>query len=156
MSANRNSIYLGLSGLVLVLVLIVAHKAQEMKPSCQAEYRLDTTILVGEKTLRAEIANEPEAQVVGLSGRDCIPEEVGMLFSFQEQGRYPFWMKDMLFPIDIVWMDSDRQVVTVTQNVQPSSYPKTFTSSSPAQYVLEIKADTAYGLGLRPGRTPLF
>jgi uncharacterized membrane protein (UPF0127 family) len=69
-----------------------------------------------------------------------------MLFIFDKPATYPFWMKDMKFPIDVVWLNSDHNVVTVKSNVSPASYPETFQNSAPAQYVLELKAGQAKAL----------
>ena len=57
---------------------------------------------------------------------------------FDEAGIYAFWMKDMMFPIDIIWLDEGFRVVAIAENAAPSSFPNLFTPSSPAQYVLEV------------------
>lgn len=139
---------------ILILALIIAGGAvllQKTDGGCQQAYRLDTTIGGAKQEIRAEIAADDVAREKGLSGRQCIPDGVGMMFSFDKPGSYGFWMKDMRFPIDMVWLDSDRQVVTIVQNAQPGSYPKTFTSSLPAQYVLELGSGQAQALGIKTG-----
>jgi len=79
-----------------------------------------------------------------------------MLFIFDQPGYYPFWMKDMRFPIDIAWLNVNKQVVEVQANLAPSSYPQTFTNPSPALYVLEIKAGQAAKLNLVTGTSVKF
>ena len=54
-----------------------------------------------------------------------------------------FWMKDMNFAIDMIWLDKDRQIVTIQSNVSPDSYPKSFCPDKPAQYVLEVNSGFA-------------
>jgi hypothetical protein len=79
----------------------------------------------------------------GLSGRSMLPEEEGMLFVFDQPDRYGFWMWDMHFSIDIVWIDSNRRIVDITHDLTPESYPNVFAPSVPALYVLEVPAGTA-------------
>src|SRR3989344_8940875 len=61
-------------------------------------------IKIGQKTIFIEIADTQEKQKKGLSGRDNLPEDSGMLFVFKEEGHHQFWMKDMNFSIDIIWI----------------------------------------------------
>lgn len=88
------------------------------------------------------VADTPARQAQGLSGRTTLGEREGLLFVFPQAGLYNFWMKDMLFPIDIIWIGEDRRVVDLTEDARPESYPKTFTSRAPARYVLEVPAGT--------------
>lgn len=86
------------------------------------------------------IADEPEEHRVGLSGRESLGEFEGMLFIFPEENFYNMWMKDMLFPIDIIWIDNSYTVVHIKKNATPESYPDTFVSPVPARFVLEVNA----------------
>ena len=81
-----------------------------------------------------------EAQTQGLSGRNKLKEDEGMLFVFNHIGQYPFWMKDMNFAIDIIWLGEDLSVVFIKKNALPESYPETFTPSQNAKYVLEVSS----------------
>ncbi len=108
----------------------------------------------GGVSLRIELATTTVAQEQGLSGRTNIPEGYGMLFVFNEADRYGFWMKDMLVPIDIFWLDEHRQVVSFISNLATSTYPNVFYPSAPAQYVLETRAGFA-GLHTIATGTPL-
>lgn len=97
-------------------------------------------IKLGDKSYTAEIARTTESRSKGLSGRKSLPYHQAMLFVFDEPGAYGFWMKDMNFPIDIIWIDENLKVIDVTPNNAPKSYPQIFKPKSPAQYVLEIKS----------------
>lgn len=66
-----------------------------------------------------------------------------MLFVYDEPGDYRFWMKDTKIPLDMFWIDSNKQIVHIERDVQPSSYPKSFGSTKPAKYVLETNAGFA-------------
>lgn len=137
---------------VLFLILVMGGAASHRIPEgCREYYRPDKIVSVGDRAIKAEVADSEKEQEQGLSGRACIGENQGMLFVFSEPGYYNFWMKDMNFPIDIVWIDSDKKVIEVTDNIQPSTYPDTFTSGRQPQYVLELKAGHASELGITSG-----
>jgi hypothetical protein len=95
---------------------------------------------LGGATLVLEVADTEALQSKGLSGRTALQEGEGMLFVFPEDGQHGFWMKDMQFSIDIVWLDSSYRVVDVKKDATPVSYPEIFTPASPARYVVEIPA----------------
>jgi uncharacterized membrane protein (UPF0127 family) len=94
------------------------------------------------------IADTPEERKQGLSGKREIGA-AGMLFIFDEPDYHGIWMKDMLFPIDIIWIDENLVVVGIDKSVRPDTYPKTFRPTAPVKYVVETEdryTDT-YGLG---------
>lgn len=76
----------------------------------------------------------------GLSHRRPLSSDEGMLFVFEKEGFYGFWMKDMLFSIDIIWIDANLKIVHIENNVSPQTYPKVFRPTSKSLYVLEILA----------------
>jgi uncharacterized membrane protein (UPF0127 family) len=87
-----------------------------------------------------EVVDTPEARERGLSGREVIPDDYGMLFVFEMADEYGFWMKDMQVPIDIVWIDDDGQVVYIQHELSPDTYPAIYAPPVPARYVLETRA----------------
>lgn len=95
---------------------------------------------IGSKTLNIEVADTDEERILGLSGRTSLGENDGLLFVFKKEGKYGFWMKDMNFPIDIIWIGKDKKIVHVESNVLPSSYPKVFFPQELSLYVLEVSA----------------
>lgn len=90
-----------------------------------------------------EIADTPEKRTQGLSGRADVPDDYGMLFVFDIEGRSGFWMKDMRVPIDIIWIATDGTIVHIEHSLSPDTYPEIFTPSIPARYVLETRAGYA-------------
>lgn len=102
-------------------------------------------------TYVVELAETKEEHALGLSGRTELDADMGMLFIFDQPGRYGFWMPDMHFPIDIIWIDADWRIVDISANVPPESYPKVFTPTSPAMYVLEVYAGNAAASGWEIG-----
>jgi len=70
---------------------------------------------------------------------------------FEEPGRYPFWMRDMHFSIDIIWLDNQFKVIHVEREVAPETYPELFAPTQDALYVLEIREGVAEELGIVEG-----
>jgi uncharacterized membrane protein (UPF0127 family) len=134
-----------------VLIAVLATLAWPGGNSCQDAISFDRNVQVNGHALKAELADNYAAQVKGLGGRPCIADDEAMLFSFSRPGYYPFWMRDMHFPIDIVWLSNGKRVVDVSTDVSPSSYPRSFSSSMPARYVLELKAGKAAKLHIVTG-----
>ena len=107
------------------------------------EDRSEATVQIGDAVLFVEIRDTPEGRVKGLSGRTKLPSDRGMLFVHEEPGMHGYWMKDMRFPVDILWIDEDLRVVETARNVSPESYPTSFRPRSNALYALETNAGWA-------------
>lgn len=90
-----------------------------------------------------ETPETPEEFALGLGNRDSLNEDTGMLFVYDNEDQRYFWMENMRFSIDIIWIDADEVVVDITSNLSPDTYPDRFTSSEPSQYVLEVNAGYA-------------
>ena len=101
------------------------------------------TIQLGGQTARVTVADTESARQQGLSGRTGLAADEGILFVFPEDGEHAFWMKDMLFSIDILWLSADGKVVYMAENVSPDTYPQSFRPDVPARYVLELPAGYA-------------
>lgn len=99
------------------------------------------TVKIGGVILNVEVADTSTERIKGLSGKEELSEDEGMLFVFDKEGYYGIWMKEMNFPIDIVWLDKNKKIIHVENAASPETYPKAFTSSSPALYVLETSAN---------------
>lgn len=98
------------------------------------------TIYINNQGLNVEIADEPREQSQGLSGRASLGDNEGMLFVFTASHIASFWMKDMNFSIDMIWIDEYGKIVGITKNISPDTFPQTFSPSSPIKYVLEVNA----------------
>lgn len=97
-------------------------------------------VIINEKVFSVSIMDTAKARENGLSGRSPITIDEGMLFIFEKEDFYGFWMKDMLFSIDMIWIDANLKVVHIERNVSPQTYPKVFRPTSKSLYVLEILA----------------
>lgn len=104
---------------------------------------LTPNIRIGTAAIAVELARTPAQRSQGLSGRTDLAESSGMLFLFDKPGMYPFWMKDMQFALDIIWIDSHRTVIGVASSVSPNTYPAGIEPPGPVQYVLEVNAGFA-------------
>jgi|CXWL01.1.fsa_nt_gi uncharacterized membrane protein (UPF0127 family) len=118
--------------------LFLSHKA-ELPPTIQTP----TIAEFGGVSLKIDVAMTPASREIGLSGRASIPGDYGMLFVFPKDSLYGFWMKNMLVPLDIFWLNSQGQVIFIAHNVSPASYPRVFYPTAPARYVLETVAGFA-------------
>jgi len=136
---------------LLIFCISIIYK-NSLSSSCDEEYRHDATIKFNSnQQLNAELARTESEREKGLGNRSCVRDDQAMLFVFGHSENYDFWMKNMRFPIDIIWVDSHREVTQVTENVSPKTYPKNFTSDQASQYVLEVKAGQAAKLGIISG-----
>lgn len=106
---------------------------------------------IGTIPLQVLVADTPELRQQGLSGRDSLGDVQGMLFIFDENDYHGIWMKDMKFPIDVIWIDESLTVVSVTENLQPSSYPKIFEPPKPVRYIIETNVYFSDSFGIREG-----
>lgn len=102
--------------------------------------------------IMAEVADTQLLRQQGLSNRPALAESEGMLFLFEEPQEYTFWMKEMEFPIDIVWL-RDGEVVDVNANVQvDTTLPLAeYAPNEPVNQVLEVTAGFADRHGIRVG-----
>lgn len=99
------------------------------------------TIYLGSTALRVTVADEYEERIVGLSGVAQLNDFEGKLFIFDNDAKHGIWMKDMLIPIDILWIDQNLEVVHIAENALPSSYPnQVFAPPVDARMVLELNA----------------
>lgn len=113
-------------------------------------------IKINDQIIIAEVANDEETRTLGLSGRETIGINEGMLFVFEDLGVYPFWMKDMKFPIDIIWIDSENRIADIDENVQPQPGVLEenliqYKPSIPVKRVLELRAGRAQLLNVEVG-----
>lgn len=95
-------------------------------------------VYVRDVLVKSEVVNTETRIEKGLGGRTSLPEGRGMLFAMSEDDTQNFWMKGMLFPIDIIWIENGR-VIGCEKNISPSDQ-RIFTSPSDAGYVLEVPA----------------
>lgn len=105
-----------------------------------------TTVAVKGQNIQVELAETDQEKQIGLSQTQSLNDDEGMLFIFNNPDFYPFWMKDMKFPIDIIFINGDK-VVTLFKNVQPPSDENAeltvYRPTERADKVLEVNAGYA-------------
>ena len=100
-------------------------------------------VTINNQNFKVTIAASQKEKEIGLSETKSISKDQGMLFIFNQPAYYSFWMKNMKFPIDIIYINNDT-IVTIESNAQPpkdgQKNPVIYTPTKPADKVLEIQA----------------
>lgn len=95
---------------------------------------------LGGSVIAVRVADSVCERELGLSGLSELAPNEGMLFVFPNDDRHGFWMRDMQFSIDMIWIASNGVVTDSASNVSPETYPTVFLPREEARYVLEIPA----------------
>lgn len=135
----------------VVLVMSACADAQYASPRGEVTFPDGTRVVV-------EIADTPDLTAQGLMYRRAMGWNEGMVFVFDRVDIIPFWMKNTLIPLDILWLDPDRRIVHIAHSVPPCkadpcpSYPP----SRAAKYVVEVNSGFAKKHGVKEGDTLVF
>ena len=114
-------------------------------------------VFIGDAVYVVDLAVTGEERTQGLSGRPSLAVDRGMLFVYKEDNPRTFWMPDMHFPLDMVWIRSDCTVAGVTADVPnpaldtPRDQLPRYPSTDPVRFILEINAGQAGAQGIVPG-----
>ena|SRR3989338_734422 len=138
--------------LLLILILVVGIFFWVKTPS-------GPYLKIAGQKVKVELALTPEAQERGLSGREHLAQNTGMLFVFPDLRRHDFWMKDMKFAIDMIWLvpstvegsTENFNIIYIEKNATPESFPQTFGPVADSKYVLEVRAGFADQNNLKIG-----
>jgi uncharacterized protein len=111
--------------------------------------------------VQAEMMVRPVDLARGLMFRNSLAADRGMLFIHSKEDSYQYWMYQVRFPLDIIWMSKDRRIVEISANTPPCTAKSAndcphYGGNVPALFVLELNAGQAAKQGLRPGDTLLF
>lgn len=141
---------IGLFLLVIFLVIIYGWKGLiptnfSNTPTASQSAQGQNIVKIDNLQVQVEYAKDDATRTKGLGERDSLEYDRGMLFVFDKEQEWTFWMKDMSFPIDIIWISKDKKVVDYYKNAPPQpgvpdNQLKIYAPQSPAQYVLEINA----------------
>ncbi len=118
-----------------------------------AEAEEKKAIYINENCFYIEIADTPNERSRGLMFRTYMAPNEGMLFIFEEEQRHPFWMKNVSIPLDIIWINKDKEIVFIEKNIpfaNGDKYPVIYPDRK-AMFVLELNAGVADEIGLRLG-----
>ncbi len=133
---NKHIYLLGFAIVILIVILLLN--------------KMDPVVCFGDSCFDVEVVDDDLERAKGLMFRENMDEDKGMLFVFQNSGDYPFWMKNTILPLDIIWIDSDFRVVHIANNTEPQSLDIIYPSVE-SRYVLEINSGVAYKNGIDVG-----
>ncbi len=149
---DKSKRFLIISILLIIIGGVAVFNTPQKDPITTKVTEKYVSVEINEKLITAEIAKTPQQITKGLSDRKSLPKNEGMLFFLGGRRIATFWMKDMLFPIDIIWIDNER-VVYIIENAQPpnvSSTP-TYTPDKPSTHVLEVNTGFAQKHNIKVG-----
>jgi uncharacterized membrane protein (UPF0127 family) len=143
-SGQPNIFYKILIALLLICFFVYVFKFLDRKPN-STEIKISSA----STTIVATIANTENKRSLGLSYTEKLDENAGMLFIFDDVNQKNFWMRDMNYDLDIIWLDVNKQVNGFFENVPAASYnskhpelSKIYHSPDNTKYVLEVNAGT--------------
>lgn len=110
-----------------------------------------TPLIIGSTTVQASVADSLPERIKGLSDTPYLPEGLVKLFAFGTEGEHSIWMKDMNYPLDIIWVSREGEIVYIKENISPDTFPESFSSPKPAWYVIEANAGFVASTSLKVG-----
>ena len=129
--------------LLAIIVTLIIYQSEKKNQACFKEYCFNIELAVTDKE-RSQ----------GLMFREYLAFNEAMLFVFPEEGEYPFWMKNTLIPLDIIWINKEKEVVFIGENLQPCEEEHSCPVVDPAKnakYVLEIQGGIVEEIRLKVG-----
>jgi uncharacterized protein len=143
MSPSKKMIIFGIVLILIALGVLFVWRTVLSRPNPPLP---QNTVRIGSTTFTVEFATTVTEQTRGLSGRQSLADGTGMLFPFSRPGVQSFWMKDMNFPIDMIWIGGGK-VLGFAQNAKPQPGTplwglKIYTSPGGVDAVLEVPAGT--------------
>jgi uncharacterized membrane protein (UPF0127 family) len=146
MFGNNKNIFISICGAAIISALLI----RVFTPT------RNRVISLNEKPIEVEVASTYTARQKGLKDRESLPDGKGMMFVFSVSGQHGIWMKNMRFPIDVIWL-KDGVIVDMAKNIQPPTqrtaneeldiyYPR-----MPANSIIEMSASTLDKAGVKIG-----
>ncbi len=145
MKIKRTTLKIVLLIILIMIIFVIFYKIFLSEP--------DKVCIEDKKCFNIEIADTNEKRTLGLSNRNFLEENQGMLFVFEEEIIPGFWMNSMNFPIDIIWINKKFNIVGIEKNLQPcnSDFCQIFYSPEEIIYVLEINSGFSEQYGFEIG-----
>ena len=151
-------------GAALLIVLLAGCGMNATPPAATTTTKNDTAsngprvTLPDGSVIPVELATDDPTRAQGLMFRDQLPPDRGMLFMFPQTGNYPFWMKNTLIPLDMIWIDEQKRIVHIAHDVPPCKADPcpSYDPAAFAKYVLELAGGVAARHGLANGQALRF
>jgi len=139
-----------------LLILYIARYKDEILPVDVGSHSLTTRtqkieVKIKGQTFTLEVAKSPAERAKGLMYRNLIPQNEGMLFIFDVAQIQTFWMKNTYIPLDIIFLDENKQVITIHKNARALDVSTTYSSTKPALYAIELNAGQSDKINLTLG-----
>lgn len=140
---------------VLAILIIIGAAFLEIRKSTKVSRSFEfPNIKINNTIIKVDVADDLQEQIQGLSDRERLEKNEGMLFVFDAKQIKSFWMKRMTFPLDIIWIE-DNRIVNIHKNIAPEgdSPVNHYNSQFKVNYVLEVNAGFADEQKIKIGDT---
>lgn len=139
-----------LGGFAVIIVALVASYVA-------ANFRPTVSVSMGSGVYNVWLADNEAERIQGLSGVNELAINGGMLFNYETDETCGIWMKDMLIPLDIVWLDEDKKVIHIKENASETLSTSTvMRPKTLCRYVVELPAGSVKNSGIRVGQQATF
>lgn len=143
----KNFLTLGITALIILIIVGILIFIPKKK-----SFPKDISLFINNQGYYLEVAQNNKSREKGLSQRNELCFNCGMLFVFDKEEKQTFWMKDTHIPLDIIWLNSKYEIVKIATAIKTNS-EDLYTSDKPAKYVIELNANESFKLGLKVGDT---
>ena len=133
---------------VIGVIVLIFQKQKKIAPnSLSINHNNIKKVNIANVVFEVELAETPQEKTQGLAGREELCPQCGMLFIYNQENKYPFWMKGMLIPLDIIWINKNKKIVDYIEYAQPQGARKIidlpiYKPKEKAQYILELPGGT--------------
>lgn len=146
--SEHGLVWLIIASVLGVLILFVAYSFWPHTLS-------STTVTVGAKTFYADVADTEELRSIGLNEHPSLPDDQAFLMVYDRNDVWPVTTSEIDFPVDIVWINENKQVVYIAKKARPTG-TGIFKPNGKSRYVLLLSAGSIDRYGLKPGKTVEF
>jgi uncharacterized membrane protein (UPF0127 family) len=138
--ANGKAAFAGLAVALVIAAAAIAVQTHAGQKSSQADLNATGTACIRGDCFSVEVSSKPDEIERGLMFRQRLGNGSGMLFIFNRDDNHPFWMKNTLMPLDIIWIDGSGRIVFIAKDVQPcgTGACRLISPGVVSRYVLEI------------------
>ena len=144
---------------IVVILLILIFLIYLFIPKKSSYLSANQQICINEKCFNIELAKTESERKQGLMYRTHLNEDSGMLFLFQEESKHAFWMKNTLLPLDLIWIDKNKDIIKIKKETPPcleTTLCPSYFPDSDSLYVLEINGGLTEKYNIIPGQKANF
>ena len=149
LSDHRMKKKLLLSILIIFVIISIFVYRDNQQPNLFPAYK-QSRVHIGNSEYRLYHADDDEKRAQGLSNTEKLPADQGIMFVFASKEKYSFWMKDMKYSLDFIFLDNN-VVVDIYEDIRPDSYPNIISPRRPVNKVIELNAGEIKKAGITIG-----